>query len=132
MTGAKPVITLMCPSADLHTDVTPFDSTSYRRAIGRLEYLAIARPDISFTVNCLAQFMARGCPLTLVSYSDSDWGGVRDRGHYAMAYCVFFCLNLVSWKSTKQRSVSRSSTEVEFQALTKIAAFCYAGEGDHI
>nr|GLL49517.1 uncharacterized protein LOC109146716 [Ipomoea trifida] len=79
-------------------DPTPFNSTAYRRAIGRLQYLAITRPDVSFA------------------------GGVRDRGRSTTAYCVFFGSNIISWKSTKQRSVSRSSTEAEFGALANSAA----------
>lgn len=130
MTGAKAVSTPMCTSADLYAGDSPaFDATEYRRAIGRLQYLAITRPDVSFAVNRLAQFMAsptelhwqvvkwvlrylkgtlhyglhfcRGCPLSLLVYSDSDWGGIRDGGRSTTAYCVFFGSNIVSWKSAK-------------------------------
>lgn len=145
MTGAKSVSTPMCAYDSFYTNVSAFDPTAYRRAIGRLQYLAITRPDISFAVNRLAQFMAspteshwqdvkqilrylkgtlhfglhfrRVCPLSLVAFSDSDWGGVRDGGRSTTAYCVFFGSNIISWKFTKQRSVSRSSTEAEFGAL---------------
>lgn len=34
------------------------DTKSYRRLIGRLLYLCISRPDISYAVNCLSQFLA--------------------------------------------------------------------------
>lgn len=34
----------------------------YRRLIGRLIYLTISRPDIAYTVNTLAQFMASPKP----------------------------------------------------------------------
>lgn len=33
------------------------DSTRYRRLIGRLLYLTITRPNITFAVNCLSQFV---------------------------------------------------------------------------
>ncbi|XP_019186558.1 PREDICTED: uncharacterized protein LOC109181261 [Ipomoea nil] len=150
MTGANPVSTLMCTSVDLGSDSTLFDSTAYCRVIGRLQYLSITRPDISFAVNRLAQSMAspteghwlavkrilrnlkstllfglhfrRGSPLSLVAYSNSDWGSVRDRGRSTTAYCVFFGPNIISWKSVKQCSISRSSTEAEFRVLVNSAA----------
>lgn len=54
MTRAKVVSTLMCTFVDLFAGDSTFDSTTYRRAIGRLQYLAITRPDFSFAVNRLA------------------------------------------------------------------------------
>ncbi|KAG6406103.1 hypothetical protein SASPL_133700 [Salvia splendens] len=35
--------------------------TAYRRLIGRLVYLCITRPDITFAVNKLSQFLAKPC-----------------------------------------------------------------------
>ena len=35
----------------------PADGTLYRRVIGKLHYLSFTRPDISFTVRKLSQFM---------------------------------------------------------------------------
>lgn len=150
MTGAKEVATLMCTSVDPSAASPSCDATEYRQAIGRLQYLAVTRPEISFAVNRLAQFMSAptqlhwksvkrvlrylkgtlhyglhlrgGCPLSLMAYSDSDWGGVRDGGRSTTAYVVFFGPNIASWKSAKQLSVSRSSTEAEFRALANYAA----------
>ncbi|KAJ8466181.1 hypothetical protein OPV22_028733 [Ensete ventricosum] len=77
------------------------DSTQYRQVIGSLQYLVLTRPDISFAVNKLSQFMHRPstthwsavkrvlrylkgtldygiilnkkCPLQLHAYADVDW-----------------------------------------------------------
>ncbi|KAG6406878.1 hypothetical protein SASPL_134491 [Salvia splendens] len=37
------------------------DPTAYRRLIGRLVYLCITRPDITFAVNKLNQFLSKPC-----------------------------------------------------------------------
>lgn len=94
----------------------PFDSTTYRSALGRLKYLANAcRPDIAYAVNRLAShcsinskcrplerrqarpplssrhdvFSAAGDSLDLRGFSDSDWAGSReDQGpHWIPLVC---------------------------------------------
>ncbi|KAH9715895.1 hypothetical protein KPL71_021241 [Citrus sinensis] len=59
LAGAKEVTTPLSTSQPLClNDGSPLsDATQYRQVIGRLQYLALTRPDISFTVNKLAQFM---------------------------------------------------------------------------
>lgn len=69
LAGARPVSTPMelnqkltsvefdanMPSS--HSDAPLKDPTGYQRLIGRLLYLTTTRPDISFAVQCLSQFM---------------------------------------------------------------------------
>ena len=59
MDGAKEVQTPLATtgSLQLHDGSPPADATEYRRTIGALQYLAFTRPDITFAVNKLAQFM---------------------------------------------------------------------------
>ena len=53
------VSTPMSSSATFQIDPTspPTDIELYRRIVGRLQYLAFTRPDLSYAVKKLAQFM---------------------------------------------------------------------------
>ncbi|GJX90447.1 retrovirus-related pol polyprotein from transposon TNT 1-94 [Tanacetum coccineum] len=107
MDGAKDVITPLRSDDTLSlVDGSKLvDPTPYCRLVGSLQYLAITRPDVSFAVNRLSQYMhaptqlhwqslkrvlrylkgtvhhglflKHGSPLTLTGFSDSDWGGIR-------------------------------------------------------
>lgn len=57
--GSKPASTPMEPNIHLSKDSDSLldDLTSYRSLIGKLIYLTITRPDISFAVNRLSQFL---------------------------------------------------------------------------
>jgi len=59
MTEAKPVNSPMATSTSLSAyEGEAFDNpTLFRSTIGALQYLCITRPDISFSVNKLSQFM---------------------------------------------------------------------------
>ena len=57
--GSKPVETPMDPNVKLYEDQGELLSNSerYHRLVGKLNYLIITRPYISFTVSVLSQFM---------------------------------------------------------------------------
>ncbi|XP_026416688.1 uncharacterized protein LOC113312149 [Papaver somniferum] len=126
------------------------DAASYRSLVGGLQYLTLTRPDISFPVNYVSQFMHRPTDIhlqlakrilryikgslgqgitlqdgdcsTLTAYCDSDWAGCPDTRKSTSGYCVFVGGNLVSWSSKKQHTISRSSTEAEYRGLANAAA----------
>nr|GEY59206.1 putative LRR receptor kinase [Tanacetum cinerariifolium] len=55
--------------------------------------------------------------------TDSDWGGVNNSGRSTTAYILYLGTNIISWKSTRQKSVSRSFTEAEYyKALANASA----------
>ncbi|XP_019429877.1 PREDICTED: uncharacterized protein LOC109337367, partial [Lupinus angustifolius] len=108
MLGTKPSSTPMEYNNKLHSKSgTPIDDpTSYRRLLGRLVYLTHTRPDISYAVGFLSQFLSeptthhqnaayrvlkylKSSPgqgilfssnnnTTIKGYSNSDWAGCLD------------------------------------------------------
>ncbi|XP_071905821.1 uncharacterized mitochondrial protein AtMg00810-like [Coffea arabica] len=122
------------------------DPSLYRQLVGSLNYLTITRPDISFAVQQVSQFMqaprhlhlaavrrivrylkgtsSRGLfflansPIRLIAYSDADWAGCSDTRRSVTGWCMFLGTSLVSWKSKKQDRVSKSSTESEYRAMS--------------
>ena len=58
--------------------------------------------------------------LKLHAYCDSDWASnVLDRKSYS-GYAVFMSGNLIAWGSTKQQSVTLSSAEAEYCAMSEV------------
>jgi hypothetical protein len=149
---SKPITSPMAASSPLskYSGVSLTDPTTYRSTVGALQYLSITRPDISFAVNKVSQFMhnprdthwsavkrilhylkhsithglviRRSSSSQLTAYSDADWAGCPDDRKSTSGYCVFFGQNLISWCSKKQPTVSRSSTESEYKAIANAAA----------
>jgi hypothetical protein len=145
--GSKPSSIPMDPSHKLHHDDGPpyTDVTGYRTLVGKLLYLTNTRPDIAFPVQQLCQFLdcpttlhykaahkvlryLKGCPGTglffprtsdthLVGFTDADWGGCVDTRRSITGYCFFLGSSLICWKSKKQQTISRSSSEAEYRAL---------------
>ncbi|RVW66755.1 Retrovirus-related Pol polyprotein from transposon RE2 [Vitis vinifera] len=119
MLDCKPVDTPMDPNVKLIPGQgEPLgDPGRYRRLVGKLNYLTITRPDISFPhtrPRCVVreQRSYPGCWLHRCRLG----GSPTDR-RSTSGYCVFIGGNLISWKSKKQDVVARSSAEAEYRAM---------------
>ncbi|RVX07869.1 Retrovirus-related Pol polyprotein from transposon RE1 [Vitis vinifera] len=121
LTGSKPAAFPMESTLKLSANDTNFyeDPSSYRRLIGRLLYLTLTRPDLAYYVQVLSQFLAK----PVVSHHQatirvlSDWAGCVDTRRNVTGFAIFLGNSLISWKSNKQVTVSRSSAEAEYRAL---------------
>uniref|UniRef100_A0A2N9ID50 non-specific serine/threonine protein kinase n=1 Tax=Fagus sylvatica TaxID=28930 RepID=A0A2N9ID50_FAGSY len=135
----------LTPSDD---DVLP-DPTLYRSLIGALQYATFTRPDITFAVNHVCQFMHKPTsthfvatkrilrflkgtldkgilfqpgPLTLTAFTNADWASDPSDRRSTSGITVFLRHNPITWVSKKQHTVSRSSTEAEYRSLAAGAA----------
>ena len=50
-------------------------------------------------------------------YTDADWAGSAEDRRSTSGYCSFVWGNLVTWRSTKQNVVARSSAEAELRSM---------------
>jgi len=120
----------------------------YRRLVEKLNYLTVTRPDISFVVSVVSQFLnfpcfdhlnavtrilkyIKGSPgkgllyghndhTGVVCYTNVDWAGSPSDRRFTSGYCVSIGGNLISWKS-KKHVMARSSAEVEYKVMALAA-----------
>jgi histone deacetylase 1/2 len=154
MADCKPCTTPLSASEKLSsyegTPLSSEDGTRYRSVVGALQYLTITRPDLSYSVNRVCQFLhapttihwtavkrilryirytikmglhiQKAAVPSLSAFSDADWAGDVDDRRSTGGFAIFFGPNLISWSARKQPTVSRSSTEAEYKAMANATA----------
>lgn len=127
------------------------DPHLYRSVVGALQYATLTRPDISFAVNKVSQYMHQP--------SANHWIAVKQILRYLhgtlthglffssksdfslhayseFSLCIFLGPNLISWSAKKQATVSCSSTEAEYRNLAntyvEMLWLCYLLQELHI
>jgi hypothetical protein len=127
-TPCVPNVRLSSTSGEPLTDIH-----AYRSLVGALHYLTFTRPDLSFAVHQVCQFMnaptdihltaakrilryVRGTldhglfytpgPITLSAFTDADWAGDPDDRRSTSGLVVFLGHNPVTWSAKKQLTVS--------------------------
>ncbi|XP_019230482.1 PREDICTED: uncharacterized protein LOC109211400 [Nicotiana attenuata] len=164
LAAAKPAITPL--DANMKLTITEYDEhlrrtkptalldeelshlTPYQKLIGKLLYLTMTRPNISFSVQTPSQFLqkskkshiesalrivkyiknSRGqgillsstCNNTIAAYYDAYWAAFPHSRKSVSGYLIKFGDILISWRSKKQTTVSRSSAEVSIEALQRL------------
>jgi hypothetical protein len=58
--------------------------------------------------------------LSLSAHVDSDWGNCPDTRRSATGYVIVTNGQIISWKASRQATVSLSSTEAEYKALSDL------------
>ncbi|XP_017188282.1 uncharacterized mitochondrial protein AtMg00810-like [Malus domestica] len=130
---AKPISTPVPSGQKLSVYVADpcVDPVLYRSVVKALQYLTITRPDLSYVVNQVCQFMhspknthwmavkriLRYLKATydhgllyklgnarLTAFSDADYAGNPDTRHSTGGFYVYLDSNLVSWSSKKQKT----------------------------
>jgi histone deacetylase 1/2 len=154
MLQCQPMLTPMTASERLTSTggdlLSSEDATTYRSIVGGLQYLLHTRPDLSFAVNKVCQYLHAPSSLhwsavkrilryvrhtvchglhirpassrLLSAFSDADWAGNSDDRRSTGGYAIFYGPNLIAWSARKQATVSRSSTESEYKALANATA----------
>lgn len=119
-----------------------------RRLIGKLIYLNVTRPHITFAIRCMSQFMDKyrkshleasykllrylknapghgimifkNKPLELKAYCDANWVACPLTRRSVTSYCIFLGDTLISLNSKKQKTISKSLVEAKYRSLAHV------------
>jgi len=127
------------------------DGDKYRRLVSKLIYLTITRPDISYAVQILSQFMQKptsehmkaainvirylksapsqgilmenSSAAQLTAFCDLDWASCPNTRRSTSGYYIMLDKSPIYWKTKKQSVVARSSAETKNRSMA-VVKFC--------
>ncbi|GJV57641.1 ribonuclease H-like domain-containing protein [Tanacetum coccineum] len=155
MLACKPAKTPLMSKLVISNEATDNDPIldniiDYQKLMGKLIYLTNTRPDISYVVYCLSQFMhsslkahlkiafkilryLKSCPglgihfsksfgMDLKAFSNADWAKCVVTRKSVTGYCVFLNDSLVSWKYLNWEVLLPVTLLCDSNSAIKIAA----------
>ncbi|GJT38124.1 ribonuclease H-like domain-containing protein [Tanacetum coccineum] len=154
MLACKPCKTpIEVKTSNVKKNVVIFDKplvgvNNYQKLIRKLIYLTHTRPDISYVVHVLSQYMHapmqshlklafgvlrylknspgkgitfnKSSGMDLNIYVDSDWAKCKVTRKGVSGYSVFLGNSLANWKSKKESVLAKYSTKAEYRALNLV------------
>jgi len=124
------------------------DATSYRKPVGKLNYLTNTRSDLAFSVQYLIQFLQaptishwtaalhvlryikkdptqgiffnNKADYKLEAFCDADWAHCPCTRRSVSRYFIMMGGNPISWKSKKQPTMAFSSTKAEYKSMRAV------------
>ena len=144
MLESAPLATPMAVK-DNSSNSEPVDATLFRSIVGALQYLTFTRPNITFVVNKVSQFLSSPTfsylkvvkwilrylngtqhfglryiaqsPTNLYALSDADWASCTTTRKCITSFCTFLGTNCISWCAKKQPTMFHSSIEAEYRSM---------------
>nr|GEX31500.1 Gag/Pol polyprotein [Tanacetum cinerariifolium] len=90
---------------------------------GMVEHGMLIRCSSSSTLQAFNDVLWKGnLDISLEAFSDADWAGDLDDRRSTGGFAIYLGSNFISWTVRKQRTVSRSSTEVKYKVLADTVA----------